>query len=452
MRITFLILCLLVSVASVAQPQVQYTQTKAQLEVKRRELMDAIKETENDLERVKNDKKATLAQLTSLQNKLAERQKLSGVINDEMSNIDNIIKSSSKEIDALRQKLELLRVRYAQSIRYAYETRSSYDMLAFIFSSNDFSDAMRRMKYLKKFREFRKKQVDQIKVAQEQLQQKIGILNAEKAKKDELLNTQVQQKQVLVKETDQTNQVMQELKGKEGELMKEIEKNRKIAVRVNRAINDMIEREMAKAAKEAEEKERQRQAAELAKANAAKPAKPTAAETAENTKPEIAPRPRVVAPSKTLLLTPDDIALANNFEGNRGKLYWPVEKGYIIDHFGTHPHPLAPKVMIDNSGIDIQTTDGATVRAVFEGTVSKIFSTVGSQQIVMIKHGNYFTVYNGLSSVSVKVDQHVSTKQAIGQVGKNDEEVPVINFQIWKSNGKKSQVKLNPEAWIGKPR
>ncbi len=449
MRLLPAIIFTLCVITTLAQPQVQYTQTKAQLEAKRRELMDAIKETENDLERVKNDKQATLAQLKSLQNKLAERQKLIAVINDEMSNIDNIIKNSSKEIVVLKDRLDLLKIRYAQSIRYSYETRSSYDMLAFIFSSDDFSDAMRRMKYLKKFREFRKSQVDQIKATQQQLQSKIDALNQEKAKKDELLNSQVQQKQVLVKETDQTNQVMQELKGKESELLKEIEKNRKIATRVNRAINDMIEREMAKAAKEAEEKERQRQA-ELARATAAKPNVPA---PPTNNRPSVAPRPRPAAePSRTLLLTPDDIALANNFEENRGKLYWPVEKGYITDHFGTHPHPLEPKVMIENNGIDIQTTENATVRAVFDGVVSKIFSTVGSQQIVMIKHGNYFTVYNGLSSVSVKVDQHVSAKQVIGVVANNDQNVPMINFQIWKSNGKRSNVKLNPEQWIGKAR
>jgi septal ring factor EnvC (AmiA/AmiB activator) len=112
------------------------------------------------------------------------------------------------------------------------------------------------------------------------------------------------------------------------------------------------------------------------------------------------------------MLTPNDIELAKNFEGNKGRLYWPVDKGYIIDHFGEHPHPLAPQVMIDNVGVDIQTDERATIRAVFDGTVSKVFSVSGSAQIVMIAHGNYFTVYSGLATVSVKAGQQVNCKTA----------------------------------------
>jgi len=424
--------------------------SKEELVAKRKELMDAINETESQLAAIKKDKSATLGQLRALQNKLADRQKLIVNINDEISDIDNTIQLSSKEIETLKGKLEQQKTRYAQSIRYAYETRSSYDMLAFLFSSRDFNDAMRRMKYLKKFREFRKQQVEQIRLAQNQLQHKIGVLNAEKAQKDELLNTQVQQKQKLIVETDQTNQVIQTLKGKEGELMKEVEKNRRIAARVNKAINDVIQREMAKAAKEAEEEEKRKLAAAAKAAeNAAKPGK---TDEKEPTLTRVEPRPKAPrADAPTLFLTPTDLALANNFEGNRGKLYWPVEKGFITDHFGTHPHPLAPKVMIENKGIDIQTTANATVKAVFEGTVSSIINVEGVK-IVMIQHGNYFTVYNNLSSASVSKGQHIGTNQPIGIVAENDEGEPTIKFQIWKSSGKKGSVNLNPEQWLSKPR
>ena len=363
------------SVSAFAQKQLQYNMSKEELVSKRKELTEAINETERQLEAIKKDKNATLGQLRALQNKLADRQKLIVNINDEISDIDNTIQQSAKEVVTLKQKLDQLKIRYAQSIRYAYETRSSYDMLAFLFSSRDFNDVMRRMKYLKKFREFRKQQVEQIRLTQAQLQHKIGVLNAEKAQKDELLNTQVQQKQKLIVETDQTNQVIQTLKGKEGELMKEVEKNRRIANRVNKAINDVIQREMAKAAKEAEEEEKRKLAAATKAANAENIAKPGRTEEKTPTLTRVEPRPKAPrAEAPTLFLTPTDMALANNFEGNRGKLYWPVEKGYVTDHFGTHPHPLAPKVMIDNPGVEIQTTPGATVKAVFEGTVSSVFN------------------------------------------------------------------------------
>jgi septal ring factor EnvC (AmiA/AmiB activator) len=450
MRFFSLFVCLILSFHAIAQTQTQSLYTRAQLEAKRKEISEQIHETEQQLYAIKKDKNATMAQLRALQNKLSQRQNLISTINDEMDDINKTIQSSSKEVGSLKQKLEQLKVRYAQSIRYAYETRSSYDMMAFLFSSADFNDAMRRMKYLKWFREFRKEQVEQIRLTQAQLQHKIGALNTEKAQKEELVQTQVQQKQELLKETDQTNLVINELKGKEGKLMKDIEKNRQINNRIDKAIQTYIEREMAEAEKRGQDAEKR--AAANSRASEGKTAKTTGNEGEVNL-PRMAPKPKAPRPeAPTLLLTPTDEALASNFEGNKGKLYWPVEKGYITDHFGTHPHPLAPKVMIENSGIDIQTTEGAQVHAVFDGTVTSVFSIGGSQQIVMIQHGNYCTVYNNMETVSVKKGQQVTTRQVIGIVGKNEESSPTINFQIWKYIGKNKTLKMNPEVWLGRAR
>jgi septal ring factor EnvC (AmiA/AmiB activator) len=190
MRYIIITLCLLCSVSAFAQQQ-----SRADLEAKKKEIMDAINETQRQLDETKQNKNATIGQLRALQNKLAERQKLIGNINDEIGDIDNNIKSSSTEVTHLKGNLEQLKIHYAQSIRYAYETRSNYGMLAYMFSSSDFNDAMRRMKYLKKLRELREQQVEQIRITQAQLTHKIGVLNAAKAQKDELLNSQMQQKQ-----------------------------------------------------------------------------------------------------------------------------------------------------------------------------------------------------------------------------------------------------------------
>jgi septal ring factor EnvC (AmiA/AmiB activator) len=261
---------------------------------------------------------------------------------------------------------------------------------------------------------------------------------------------EVQQKKVLLNETNQTNQVVQELKSKESKLLADIEKNKKVAARVNKAINDLIEREMAKAAKAAEEAAKKTSASEGAKPGGAK----SNIRTATSGGPDVAVNnvPASTTPKAraevSLMLTPEDMELAGNFENNRGRMYWPVEKGYITDRFGPHPHPLYPKVMMDNAGIDIQTDEGAKVRCIFKGTVSRIFTVEGSRWIVMVMHGNYFTLYNGLANVAVKVGDELSAKQTVGTVSQNDEGLPVINFQIWK--GGKSQVKLNPEQWIGK--
>ncbi len=459
MRLISLFLFLIVSFTLQAQQpavKAENLPSRSQLEENRKEILKAIAETQKELDAIKQDKNASLSQLSALQQKLANRQRLITNINQEISNIDNSIQISSIEVGNLKGLLEQYRIRYAQSIRYAYESRSSYDMMAFLFSSYDFNDAVRRMKYLQKFRDFRKQQVELIRQTQTKLQDKIGALNVEKTQKDELLNSQIQQKQVLVKETDETNQVVTKLKGKEGELMKEIEKKRIVANRINEAIKLVIEREMQLAREKAEAEEKKRLAAAAkANPNVKEPVKTPGKNPAEVVNPTKTPVTKTPKPAKTeteqpLLLTPSDLALSNNFEGNKGKLYWPVEKGFISDHFGTHPHPLAEKVMIDNPGIDIRTADNATVRAVFEGTVSSVFSTVGSNQVVIVQHGNYFTVYNGLATVNVKKDQHVSTKEVIGIVAANDEGVPTINFQIWKAGTKKSQIKLNPEQWVSK--
>ena len=459
MRQICLLLCVCLSL-SVSAQQIQNNYvppTKAQLEAKRKEIQDAINETEHQLEEIKKNKNATMSQLRSLQYKLAQRQALIGNINEEIGSIDNTIKSSSKEILTLKQKLELLKSRYAQSIRYSYETRSSYDMLAFLFSSGDFNDAVRRMKYLKKFREYRKQQVEQIRQTQEQIGHKIEDLNKEKAEKDNLLVSQKNQSLALLGDVKETNNAIQDLKGKESQLQKEAEKNRKTAARINKAISDIIEREMQAAMKRAEEEEKRRLAANAPKTNPASPAKPAPGKPATGTKSPEAPKsgvPYVPSKPKTesapLMLTPTDVALANNFEGNKGKMYWPVTQGYISDHFGVHPSPLSKYVIVDNDGIDIRTSANAPVRAVFEGTVGSVFTVEGTK-VVAIQHGNFFTVYNNLASTSVVKGQHVNTLQTIGVVAENEEGEPTIKFQIWKSNGHNS-VKLNPELWIGKAR
>ncbi len=461
MRLTTILFCMVLATAAMAQqPKApQYTMTKEQLEAEKKKIIAEIRENEAQLEIVKNKKGATMAELRVLQNQLAERQRLIGSINGQLSGIDRTIKQSSKEVGNLKLRLDQQKVRYAQSLRYAYQTRSSYDMLAFLFSSRDFNDAMRRMKYLKKFRDFRRDQVNQIHSTQDQLQNKIGKLNADKEELENRQKEKLEQTEKLRQETDLQQQKMQELKGQESELLRNIEKNRAVANRVNKAIERYIQMEMEKARKAAEEEERKR-LAEASKNAPANPANPPAHPGSTNnppasgpppgTAPTSRPRPTVVTPD--VLLTPTEEALASSFEGSKGRLNWPVDKGYISDHFGTHPHPAAPKVMIDNAGIDIQTSENAPVKAVFEGTVTKVFSTLGSAQIVMITHGNYFTVYNGLTNVTVREGQAIKARQVLGTAALNDENVPTINFQIWKSGAKKTQVKLNPEQWIGKGR
>jgi len=458
MRLKSLLIVFLLSVSAIAQQP--GSNTRNELEQRKKQIMQSIKETEEQLEMTKKNKNVTMGQLHALQNKLNERQRLIGTINEQIGDIDNNIKSSTQEIGQLSQNLQLLKMRYSQSLRYAYENRSAYTTLAYVFSSRDYNDAVRRLKYLKKYRDYRKEQVVEIRITQAKLQHKIGELNSQKAQKDELLTSQVEQKKVLEKETNETNAVVKDLKGQEKQLIAEIEKNRKIAAKVNKAINDIIRREMEMERKKAEEAMRKKAEEDKKKqlasnnTNNNNPRYTTTTTTTtkpggisvKNDKPGTTTTPKV-SHDYNLSMTPEAIALSNNFENNRGKLPWPVEKGFISDAFGQHKHAVYDKLMVYNDGVDIRTSQGATARAVFEGTVTSVFAITGAGWIVLVNHGRYYTVYKNLQSVSVKKGDNVRTKQPIGVVGENDEGDPTINFQIWKSTGNGSS-KIDPSPWI----
>jgi len=459
----FFVFCLS---AGAQQPQVQYTMNKNELEARRKELMETIKQTEEQLEATKKNKNATMGQLRALQAKLSQRQRLISNMNDEIGQINSTITQSSHEVVTLKENLEVLKIRYAQSLRYSYQNHSSYDMMAFLFSSDNFNDAMRRIKYLKKYRDYRKGQVDQIRVTQGQIEHKIVVLNTQKQQKDELLTTQEQQKQVLQKETSETDKVVQDLKGQEKQLMAEIEKNRKIAARVNKAINDVIRREIEEERKKAllaEQKRKQEE--DRLKALANNPPNPNTT-TANNTttkpnnsniktttngtttKPNntevvTTVRPKPKPANYDLNLTPEANALSNSFEANRGKLPWPVEKGFISGYFGKHPDPVEKKVMIETYGVDIRTSEGATVRAVFDGTVTSVLYIPGKGWVAIVNHGKYFSIYSGLANVIVKKGDAVHTKQTLGTIDKNDEGEPILDFEIWKGGNK-----IDPAPWI----
>ncbi|MEO6831729.1 MAG: peptidoglycan DD-metalloendopeptidase family protein [Chitinophagaceae bacterium] len=475
MRYAALAFLLFLSSFSFAQ---QADNGRAELERRRQSILASIRESQEQLAETKKNKNTTMSQLRALQAKLDARLRLIDNINEEMRQIDGTIQNSTQEVGKLRSNLEVLKMRYAQSVRYAYTSRSSSSMLAFLFSSTDYNDAMRRLKYLKRYRTYREQQADEIRGTQKNIERKIDVLSNQKTQKNLLLGAQEQQKQVLQQETAETNGVVKELKGREKELLQDIAKNQRIAKQVDKAVAAIIAREIAEQRRKAQEEAHKkalaaaaaRKAEEQRKAAAAntyggmkvatgssakKPTtgpendeKPEEVNTSSITSNTNSPRNRPTAVAVDLSLTPEAQALNNSFAANQRKLPWPVERGTITGYFGPHKHPVA-NVTIDNSGIDIQTSPSAAVRAVFEGTVTGIFYVPGSGQNVIITHGNYYTVYANLASVSVSKGQDVHTKQTIGTVGNNDDGLPTLNFQIWKASGNTSR-KLNPSDWIAR--
>lgn len=470
MRNTFTAILILLTIATYAQQP-----TREELERRRQQLLETIKETESQLAATQKNTKATMGQLRALQSKLAGRQKLINNINQEIEQIGSSIENSSKEIVRMKGNLEILKARYAQSVRYAYKSRSSYDMLAFLFSADDFNEALRRMKYLKRYRDYRKDQAAQIRTTQNKLEGEVNNLNSEKSKKDALLSAEEQQKQAIEQDKNKTDQIVRELKGQEKELTAKIIKNRKVQQQIDKAVEDIIRKELALARKKAEEErkraeaeqrrlkeEEERRQALAANPTPVKPSgsnvtvnnnagnvKPNTTTTTTTTKPATTVtkpvEPRKPVPTYDYGLTPEAAALSNSFESNRGKLPWPVEKGFISLGFGPYKHPIAEKVMLDNYGVNISTAAGATVRASFQGRVAKVFTMDNKQWNVLINHGRYCTLYMNLSKVSVKADQQVTTKQTLGTAAINEDGESVINFQIWVETRK-----VDPAPWIAR--
>lgn len=480
MRAIVLALLLLLSFSARAQQP-----SREALEKRREALMESIQMTQAQLETTKKSQRATLGELRALQIKIRQRQKLIDNINQEINQINQNISETEKEIQRLRSSLKKLELDYARSVRYAYRTRSAHNMLAFLFSADDFNDALRRMRYVKRYQEFRRNQAESIRRTQKELARKMDILGSERAQKDILRTTEELQRETLQKESSETNAVVSELKGREKELTEEIKKSQAIARRLDKTINDLIRREIEIARKKAEEEERKRREAEKAAAEAARKAEeaarsggvqvvtgsgtipavgpppprqtPAEQKTPEKEKPApsepkpvaTAPTPKRATPSYQLSLTPEVAALSNRFEQNRGKLPWPVEKGFVAESFGRHKHAVAEKVTIENNGLDIVTSPGAPARAVFGGEVSAIIFIPGMGQSVLINHGEYFTVYSRLSSVRVSRGQKVETKETIGQVATNEEGVPLLHFELWKvSNNVPAAV--DPALWIAR--
>lgn len=449
-----------------------------------------------ELAETKKDKTASMADLRAVQTKLDARQKLITDINGEINNITGNIQQSSQEVRALENKLEGLKARYAQSVRYAYQNRNSYNMLAFLFSAESYNQAIRRLKYIKRYRDYRKQQVEEIYLTQGRLSKKIETLSTEKSKQDVLLKAEDQQRKALQQETSEKNRVVTELKGREKELLVEINKNQREAKQTDRAIQQLIARQIELERKRAQEEMRKKQEAETrrladarrqedarkaeakrqAELAASRPSSGTGnsggvlVNTGSGTKPALgekpastntsgssassntnnAPiaavdpvRPSTAASSRELSMTPEAIALSNSFAANKGRLPWPVDRGVIIGKYGNYRHPIATNVILNHPGIIVQTAARANVRAVFGGTATVIFLATGP--MVMIAHGEYYSVYNNLSGVSVKTGDVVSTKQTIGTVGTDSDGIPSLDFQVWKG-----QNKTDPEDWIAR--
>jgi len=343
--------------------------------------------------------------------------------------IDDDIYRSNLEIYRLQRQSDTLKIQYARTVVYAYKNRSNYDYLNFIFSSTSFNDAVKRIAYLKSYRAYREKQVATILETQQLIAQRKLQQLGRKEEKKVALNSQTKQVAVLAVQKNEKAAAVANLKSQEKDLQKQLALKKKRDHDLNNAIMAIVRREI-EASKKA--------AAEETKKNTA---------TAPTTNPATATNPSRIKPTenKNIIFNSDaDLKLNASFEGNRGRLPWPVEQHFVSTHFGRYEIE-GTHLTGDNPGITISTpSSGVTAKSIFDGDVVGVFN-MGDGMAITIRHGKYFTTYSNLSSVSVKKGDDVKTGQSIGRVGADDE---------GGSGGKMDFIlmietkNVNPEPWL----
>jgi septal ring factor EnvC (AmiA/AmiB activator) len=419
-KLLIAILLLFSSIAGFAQS----VQDKAKMERERQAIQEEIRQIQSVYSKVKGQKKETLGQLNLLQKKLALQDKYIANINKEIKIVSDEIYLSTLEVNRLQRQLDTLKAQYAKSVVYAYKNKSTYDYLNFIFSSNNFNDALKRISYLKSYRSYRQQQVANIIETQKQIEQRKQQLLGKRTQKSSALKNQTQQLQVLAEQKKEKDHVVSKLKSQEKDLAKQIATRKKRDQQLKGAIAAVVRREIEAARKEAEARARAKAASGTTTSVAGTGAKTSTAK-----------------PKSYLDLNEKDIALNSSFEKNRGRLPWPVDNGFVSIPFGSSK---VGGLSMDNPGITISTpSSGASVKAVFDGEVSSV-SNLGDGMMVMVRHGKYFSVYSNLASANVSKGSQIRTGQTIGRAGiADDGSGGQIDFLLMIESRN-----VNPEPWL----
>jgi septal ring factor EnvC (AmiA/AmiB activator) len=446
---------------------------KAALEQQKKDNLSKIKELNSIISRTSKKKKASIGKLNVLKEQIGVQKKQITVLEQNQQILAEEAQKLREEGDVLKAKLERLKKEYALMIYEAQKSSSVYNKMSFLLLSNDLGEFVRRFDYLRHYSTNRKKQADLIyKTRQDLMTQEQKVVFKKQEEEKVLVEKEGEKKKLEVLKTKE-DKVVTVLTQQEKKLKSELER-KKLAVRkLDNLIAGIVKREIQKSI----ERERKlRQARQVKKVEVAKPKLPEVKKgettkiasdkqpdkkegakeekntvVAETKKAKVEPAPAPApAPaeekkieSNTYYMNADEAKLASSFAALRGRMPFPVPSGFISDHFGVHKHPTLKGVMINNNGIDIQTSPGAAVHSVYDGVVQSVVNIPGINMVVAIQHGDYFTVYSKLSNVSVSVGTRVKTGQRIGSVASDEDGTAEINFQVWKNT-----VRQNPESWL----
>ena len=417
--VSFMVLLFLVLASSPAYCQKTKGKSKQQLQTEINTLQKEISTANQLLKKTKKDREMTLNEVNLLDKKIKQREKLIKAYNEQIALLDEEIHQGQNNIKTLNSDLSKLQKEYAKMIVFANKNRSHYDRLGFIFASKDFNQAFSRLRYIREFTDARKTKMNQIANTEREISNAVEASQQAREQQATMLKDEKAQQEALKNEKEELNGQVAKLKKQEGKIQQDIKDKQQQAKKLQKAIDDIIAEEIRKANEEAARKRREE----------------------EKTKGKTTtPAPK----EKGMALTPAEKTLSTNFVNNKGKLPWPVERGVISSSYGKHTSVVSDKVTVTNNGIDIATTEGALARAVFDGEVASVTKLTGANTVVILRHGEYFTVYSNLENVTVKRGDKVKTKQNLGTVHTNKTENKTeLHFELLKE-----QNRQNPANWL----
>nr|WP_289623349.1 peptidoglycan DD-metalloendopeptidase family protein [Gabonibacter chumensis] len=349
------------------------------------------------LNSTRNNRSTTLQKLTIINQKIVKGKEIIQSLNDEVSYLEKLITDNERikiHLESDRQKMLDF---YAKMVYETWKKKNQSDKLVFIFSSTTLMQAYARYKYFDQVQDYSKRQIELIKTANDSLttvNNKLNLLVSEKNGKQNLIAAKNAE---LIREQNQANSYVNELKKKERELDKKL----KAEIKKREVLANKLKSLIAAQAKKSGSK------------------------------------------NSNYKLTPEEKLISDDFAKNRGKLPWPVEEGFVSEKFGVNVHPLFKQVKLTNDGITVTTSAGADVRSVFTGTVVEIMFIPGYNNVVMIRHGNYLTLYSNIIKVYIRKGDVIKLKQKIGKLASDNESSSTLNFQIWRD-----KEKLDPQLWL----
>ncbi len=377
--------------------------TKSQLQREKQQNLEKIKETEKILKETGQQKQSSLGELNALNQRISQQESLINSIKGEISLLDNDISENSQIVDALDKDVKKLKKEYVSMLYAAQKASGKADKLSFLFSARSFNQFFMRLKYMEQYGKARQNQAQAIARVQIILKDQIRITEVKRGEKNALLSDQIKQNNELANLKQKQRQVVVALEKEEKQIKKDLADTKKAVAELDNMIAKIIKEELERAAREARERER------------------------KNIK---------TAPSE------NTVALSAIFAENKHNFPWPVS-GFVTLKFGRQKHPVLKNIEVQSDGVNIQTKQGEGVRSIFNGEVSQIAFTQGIGNTIIVRHGEYFTVYSGLKDISVKKGEKITTNQEIGKVLSNGQGISELRFQI-----RKNIDALDPQEWL----